>query len=142
MGGLRIVTYNCRGIKSSLPVIHELCTDNDIFLLQGTVLCSHNIHLINSLHSEFYAGGCISVDSSERVIMVALLLNSSHFQPYTIIPPYTIIKFWSFSTLYYSDLYYYLECESSAFMQHNYMCILNHVIMRTCTRAPYTWADF
>ena len=23
-----------------------------------------------------------------------------------------------------------------------YMCILYHVIMRTCTRAPYLWADF
>ena len=34
MGGLRIVTYNCRGITSSLPVIHELCADNDIVLLQ------------------------------------------------------------------------------------------------------------
>ena len=34
MGGLRIVTYDCRGIKSSLPVIHELCTDNDIVLLR------------------------------------------------------------------------------------------------------------
>ena len=45
MGGLRIVTYNCRGIKSSLPVIHELCADNDIVLLQETLLCSHNLHL-------------------------------------------------------------------------------------------------
>ena len=43
MGGLRIVTYNCRGIKSSLPVIHELCADNDIVLLQETLLCSHNL---------------------------------------------------------------------------------------------------
>ena len=72
-----------------------------------------------------------------------LLLNFGNFPPYTIIPPYNIIKFWSFSTLYYyyifiifhpillfrpilllnsgrfpasyyySDLYYYLECESS-----------------------------
>ena len=66
---LRIVSYNCRGIKSSLPVINELCTDNYIVLLQETLLCSHNLHFINSIHSDFYAGGCTSVDSSERVIM-------------------------------------------------------------------------
>ncbi len=58
MGGLRIVTYNYREIKSSLPVIHELCTDNDIVLLQETLLCSHNLNFINSLHSDFYPGGC------------------------------------------------------------------------------------
>ena len=69
MDKLRIVSYNCRGIKSSLPVIHEVCTDNDIVLLQETLPCSHNLHFINSIHSDFYAGGCISVDSSERVIM-------------------------------------------------------------------------
>ena len=59
MGGLRIVTYNYREIKSSLPVIHELCTDNDIVQLQETLLCSHNVHFINSLHSDFYGGLCI-----------------------------------------------------------------------------------
>ena len=69
MDKLRIVSYNCRGIKSSLSVIHELCTNNDIVLLQETLLCSHNLHFINSIHSDFYAGGCTSVDSSERVIM-------------------------------------------------------------------------
>ena len=65
MDKLRIVSYNCRGIKSSLPVIHELCTDNDIVILQETLLCSHNLHFINSMHSGLYA----SVDSGERVIM-------------------------------------------------------------------------
>ena len=63
MGGLRIVTYNCRGIKSSLPVIHELCTDNGVVLLQETLLCSHNLHFINSIHSDLYVGGCTSVDA-------------------------------------------------------------------------------
>ena len=42
---------------------------NDIVLLQETLLCSHNLHSINSIHSDFYAGGCTSIDSSERVIM-------------------------------------------------------------------------
>ena len=69
MDKLRIVSYNCRGIKSSLPVIHELCTDNDIVLPQETLLWRHNLHFINSIHSDCYAGGCTSVDSSERVVM-------------------------------------------------------------------------
>ena len=55
------------------PIIVEglnpLCTDNNIVLLQETLLCSHNLHFIKSIHSDFYAGGCTSVDSSERVIM-------------------------------------------------------------------------
>ena len=38
-------------------------------LFLPTLLCSHNLHFINSIHSDFYAGGCTSVNSSERVIM-------------------------------------------------------------------------
>ena len=70
MDKLRIVSYNCRGIKSSLPVIHELCTDNDIVLLQETLLCSHNLHFINSIHSDFYAGDCTSVDSRTANVLL------------------------------------------------------------------------
>ena len=72
MDKLIIVSYNCRGIKSSLPVIHELCSDNDIVLMQETLLCSHNIHCINAIHSDFYAGVVL------RLTPANVLLGAGH----------------------------------------------------------------
>ncbi len=65
---LRIVTYNCRSIKSSLSRVQKLCLDHDVILLQETWLYSHNLDFIHSVHKDFYAGGCSSIDSSQQVI--------------------------------------------------------------------------
>ena len=43
MDKLRIVSYNCRGIRSSIPLLGKICESNDIILLQETMLCSLNI---------------------------------------------------------------------------------------------------
>ena len=48
MDKLRIVSYNCRGIKSSIPLLGKMCESNDIILLQETMLCSHNLDMIGA----------------------------------------------------------------------------------------------
>ena len=68
MDKLRIVSYNCRGIKSSIPLIGKICESNDIILLQETMLCSHNLDMIHTIHPDFYAGGCSSVNSEEFIL--------------------------------------------------------------------------
>ena len=65
MDKLRIVSYNYRGIKSSVPLLGKMCASNDIILLQETMLCSHNLDMLHSIHPDFYAGECSSVKSEE-----------------------------------------------------------------------------
>ena len=65
---LRIVSYNCRGIKSSIPLLGKICESNDIILLQETMLCSHNLDMIHTIHPDFYAGGCSSINSEEFIL--------------------------------------------------------------------------
>ena len=68
MDTLRIVSYNCRGIKSSIPLLGIICESNDIIILQETMLWSHNIDMIHTIHPDFYAGGCSSVNSEEFIL--------------------------------------------------------------------------
>ena len=63
MMDLKIVSYNGRGIKSSIPLLWKMCESNDIILLQETLLCSHDLYTIHTIHPDFYAGGCSSINS-------------------------------------------------------------------------------
>ena len=45
-----------------------MCESNDIILLQETMLCSHNVDMIHTIHPDFYAGGCSSVNSEEFIL--------------------------------------------------------------------------
>ena len=73
MNKLRIVNYNCRGIKSSKPVQGKICESNDIILPQETMLCSRNLDMIHTFHPDFYAGECSSVNSDEELILTGRL---------------------------------------------------------------------
>ena len=65
---VNIASYNCRGIKSAVTDMSKLCEDNQIIQLQETMLCSHNLDFIHIIHDDFYSAGCLSVDSSERIL--------------------------------------------------------------------------
>ena len=45
-----------------------MCESNDITLLQETMLCSHNLDMIHTIHPDFYAGGCSSVNSEDFIL--------------------------------------------------------------------------
>ena len=68
MDKLIIVSYNCRGIASSIHLLGKICESNDIILLQETTLCSHNLDMIGTIYPAFYAGGCSSVNSEEFIL--------------------------------------------------------------------------
>ena len=52
---LRVTTYNCRSVKSSIGAIQKLCNNNDIILLQEHWLLPNEINYLSNIHSDFLA---------------------------------------------------------------------------------------
>ena len=48
-----IVSFNCRGLPSSLLKIQELCKSHDVVLLQETWLAKQQLHTLNSIYDDF-----------------------------------------------------------------------------------------
>ena len=46
---LKVVSFNCRGLSSSLEEIKTLCKTFDIILLQETWLAKQNLDFLNSI---------------------------------------------------------------------------------------------
>ena len=65
---LNVISYNCKGLKSSLNVIQELCHMCDILLLQETWLYDFDLSLCNSVHKDFHGQGLSSVNSSSGLL--------------------------------------------------------------------------
>ena len=59
---LKIVSFNCGGVANILPVISDLCDQNDVIVLQETWLTPLNIDLFVGLHDEFDCHSITSVD--------------------------------------------------------------------------------
>ena len=62
---LRLVSFNCNGVKNKLPIIAELCQNADIVLLQETWLLPVDLPLMNSVHKDYNAFPISSVDLGE-----------------------------------------------------------------------------
>ena len=65
---IKIISFNCCGVSSKLPVIKELCDNNDIVVLQETWLLPHNISILESVHEEFSAHSTSAVDCTEALV--------------------------------------------------------------------------
>ena len=65
---LRITSFNCRGLKSSVAEIRELCSDNDIILLQETWLYGFDAPLLGQISSEFVGRGVYFTKSDECIL--------------------------------------------------------------------------
>ena len=61
---LRVTTYNCRSVKSSIGAVQKLCNNNDIILLQEHWLLPNEINYLSNIHSDFLAVGSSAVDIS------------------------------------------------------------------------------
>ena len=60
---LRIVSFNCRGLKNSVHDVTELCETSDIVLLQETWLTNDELSLLTNVHGQFYGKGVSNVSS-------------------------------------------------------------------------------
>ena len=65
---LRITSFNCKNVKTSVDSIVNLCASSDIILLQETWLCEDELHMLNSIHNNFYACGVSSMKSDEKIL--------------------------------------------------------------------------
>ena len=52
---LKVVSFNCRGLSSSLEEIKTLCKTFDIILLQETWLAKQNLDFLNSINNQHYS---------------------------------------------------------------------------------------
>ncbi len=65
---IKIISFNCYGLKSSVNEIKEMCDHHDIILLQETLLYPSDLVLLKSLHEDFYGDGVSSIDVESRLI--------------------------------------------------------------------------
>ena len=65
---LRITSLNCYGLKTSLYQVYELCEISDIVFLQETLLFSHELSMLSTLHPEFEGMGVSAIDSTSGII--------------------------------------------------------------------------
>ena len=59
---LKIASFNCKSLKRSINAVEDLCTKNDIVLLQETWLTKQDLHLLKSVNQNFNGEGISNVD--------------------------------------------------------------------------------
>ena len=67
--GLRLCTYNCRSIKSSLYDVKLLCDNHDIVFVQEHWLLPFELSMLSSIHSDFHGFGVSAVDTSVDLLV-------------------------------------------------------------------------
>ena len=65
---LRIMSYNCYGLKSSLVNLYELCEQFDIIFLQETLLFKHELPVLSNIHPEFEGMGISAIDDKSNIL--------------------------------------------------------------------------
>ena len=66
---LRVSSFNCRNIKSSIDNVRQLCDANDIIFLQETWLTFEELSMLKSVHADFYADGVTAMDTSSGLLL-------------------------------------------------------------------------
>ena len=66
---LRVSSFNCRNIKSSIDNVRQLCDENDIIFLQETWLTFEELSMLKSVHADFYADGVTAMDTSSGLLL-------------------------------------------------------------------------
>ena len=65
---MRITSFNCKNLKSSIHEVQQLCSVSDIVLLQETWLAKDELTTLNNVHSDFYGRGVSSMDTSSCIL--------------------------------------------------------------------------
>ena len=68
MDPLRIVSYNCYGLKSSTVDLYELCNKYDIVFLQETLLFKHELNLLSKVHPDCEGMGISAIDDTCNIL--------------------------------------------------------------------------
>ena len=62
---IRIVSFNCKNVKTSVSCIKNLCNSHDVILLQETWLYKQELSFLNTIDYKFYAKGFSTIDYSK-----------------------------------------------------------------------------
>ena len=65
---LRIMSYNCYGLKSSLVDLYALCEQFDIIFLQETLLFRYELPLLCNIHPDFEGMGISAIDDTGSLL--------------------------------------------------------------------------
>lgn len=66
---LKVSSFNCRNVKSSLVELQELCNVSDIVLLQETWLLNFDLCILNQISDDFYAKGISSMNVENDIVI-------------------------------------------------------------------------
>jgi exonuclease III len=66
---LKIVSYNCKGLKSSIDDIRNLCETYDVVMLQETWLMPEDLPILNSIHPNYHGNGVSAMDPTGGLLL-------------------------------------------------------------------------
>ena len=64
---LKIITYNCHGLYSSIQDIIDLCDRYDLIFLQEIWLFKYDLSILCNMHPLFEGFGCSAIDESNGI---------------------------------------------------------------------------
>ncbi|KAJ2950223.1 hypothetical protein O0L34_g11585 [Tuta absoluta] len=88
---IKLISFNCKSVKTSMDCVRGFCRDADIIALQETWLLPHDIPLLGEIDEEFSATGKSAVDTGKELLIgrpyggVALLWRRAVFPNVTVI---------------------------------------------------------
>ena len=65
---VKVITYNCQGIKSSIHDIYELTKHYDLIFLQEIWLFTYELSVLSTINSEFESFGISAIDDSNGIV--------------------------------------------------------------------------
>ena len=65
---LKVITYNCQGLKNSLQDVSKLCRYYDFIFLQETWLFNFELHMLSSINDDFERFGISAIDDSLGIV--------------------------------------------------------------------------
>ena len=88
---IKVISYNCKNVRTSVNEIQTLCKRCDILLLQETWLLDGDLSYLSFLSDKFYAKGISSMNTSQDIIQgrpyggIAILWRKELSHSYNII---------------------------------------------------------
>ena len=65
---IKVITYNCQGLKNSLQDVSNLCQQYDFIFLQETWLFNFELHILSNFSHDFAGFGVSSIDDSTGIV--------------------------------------------------------------------------
>ena len=65
---IKVVTYNCQGLKNNLQDVSELCHQYDFIFLQETWMFNYELHILSTISHDFEEFGISSIVASVGIV--------------------------------------------------------------------------